>query len=345
MVNTKKKMLFTLEKKLFLEANKIIKSHPYLVVIAMHEYSRNLYDVDPHIPYKQKNHVTRLIKVMQNLIKFLSSSKELGSYFNDFNESDLVSDPKIKSGQVYGKFWKELTEEENLRTIKLIKNRFKSFKKIRFNSYFKNKNILDAGCGGGRFSYALSGLGPKKVTGIDFGVDGLKLARQKFKAKNLEFKQANVLDIPFKDNTFDFVLSNGVIHHTEDFEKGLHEVIRVCKPGGDIYLYLYGKGGLFWSSRHKMNKMMKMIPQDFTKKVLDNIGMPTNRWIFQDNWYVPIERHCTYEEVERICKKLKVSNIEVSKSGMPTDLHILKDKYSYSEDIWGNGEVRLLITK
>ena len=38
-------------------------------------------------------------------------------------------------------------------------------------------------------------------------------------------------------------------------------------------------------------------------------------------------------------------NIEVSKSGMPTDLHILKDKYSYSEDIWGNGEVRLLITK
>jgi len=282
---------------------------------------------------------------MKNLIEFLMCSKALGSYPINFNKSDLVTDPKIKSGQVYGKFWKELSDEENLRTIQSIKNRFKSFNKIKFNSYFKNKNILEAGCGGGRFSYALSRLGPKKVTGIDFGVDGLKNARQKFKASNLEFKKANVLDIPYKDNTFDFVLSNGVIHHTENFEKGLHEVIRVCKPGGDIYLYLYGKGGLFWSSRKKMNKMMKRIPQDYTKTVLDNIGMPNVRWIFQDNWYVPIERHCTYGEVERICKKLNVSNLEISRSGMPTDLHILKDKYPYSEDIWGNGEVRLLITK
>ncbi len=341
----KTKLLFDLEKKLFFEANKTIPIHPSLVVIAMHEYSRNLYDMDPHIPFKETNHVTRLIKIMRNLIDFLVISRNLGSYGANLSVLTREEDPKIKSGKVYGKFWKELTHEENLRTIKLIKNRFKSFKKIKFNSYFKDKNILDAGCGGGRFSYALATLGSRKVTGIDFGIDGLKSARETFKAKNLTYKQGNVLELPFKDNEFDFVLSNGVIHHTEDFKKGLEEVIRVCKPGGDIYIYLYGKGGLFWSSRKKMNLMMKKIPQDYTKRILDDIGMPTNRWIFQDNWYVPIERHCTYEEVERICNKLKVSNIEVSKSGMPTDLHILKDKYPYSKDIWGNGEVRLLITK
>ena len=81
------------------------------------------------------------------------------------------------------------------------------------------------------------------------------------------------------------------------------------------------------------------------KKILDEIGMPTNRWIFQDNWYVPIERHNTYDEVIKILNSLGVSKIEISKSGMPTDLHILSDKYKYSKDIWGNGEVRLLVTK
>ena len=56
-------------------------------------------------------------------------------------------------------------------------------------------------------------------------------------------------------------------------------------------------------------------------------------------------KHCDWNYKESAVNYLNVSNIEISRSGMPTDLHILKDKYPYSEDIWGNGEVRLLITK
>ena len=88
------------------------------------------------------------------------------------------------------------------------------------NDLFINKNVLDAGCGGGRYSYAISRMGAKKVTGIDFGDEGLKFARQNYgKTKNLNFKKGNVLNIPFKDNSFDTVFSNGVIHHTTNIKK------------------------------------------------------------------------------------------------------------------------------
>ena len=341
----KNNKLLIAERKFFIAASKVITKHPYLVIIAMHEFSRNLYDVDPYIPFKEKNHYLRLLNIMQKLTLFLDASSQFGNYDLNLRKEKTIKDPKIKSGIVYGNLWKELSYSENLRTLSFLKKRFKSFKKINFNSFFKNKLILDAGCGNGRYSFALANLNPKKVIGIDFGNLGLSVGKKTFKYKNLELKQANVLKIPYKDNSFDFVLSNGVIHHTEDFKKGIQEIVRVCKPGGDIYIYLYGKGGLFWSSRKKMNRLMKKIPQEYTKKILDEIGMPTNRWIFQDNWYVPIERHNTYEEVIKILNNLGVSKIEISKSGMPTDLHILSNKYKYSEDIWGNGEVRLLVTK
>ena len=50
-------------------------------------------------------------------------------------------------------------------------------------------------------------------------------------------------------------------------------------------------------------KLMKKIPQSYTKLINDAIGVPKNRWIFPDNWYVPIERHCSDNELRELFKK------------------------------------------
>ncbi len=111
----------------------------------------------------------------------------------------------------------------------------------------------------------------------------------------IEFVAADVLNLPFADRTFDFVFSNGVLHHTRSWRAGLAEYGRVMKHSG--YLYLYGSGGLFWQTRAVLRQMFKAIPRDYAAAVLAMIGMPPNRFIFMDNWYVPIEDHVVGAEL------------------------------------------------
>ena len=90
---------------------------------------------------------------------------------------------------------------------------------------------------------------------------------------------------------------------------------------------------------------MKKIPQEYSQKILDMIGMPSNRYIFMDNWYVPRETHCSQEEVLTTLKKLRVTNIQRMKIGRKTDLEYGLKNYKNGKKIWGEGEMRFLIKK
>ena len=64
-----------------------------------------------------------------------------------------------------------------------------------------------------------------------------------------DLTQASVEDLPFHENTFDYVVSNGVIHHTPNTQKSVDEFFRVLKPGGKLVICDAGKAnklhGLF----------------------------------------------------------------------------------------------------
>ena len=333
--------------RLFKILEKLTIKHPYLVILILHEYYRSLYSFDPYIKLPKSKPLKRIRELTKRLSNFANLSLKIGSYnvnldksffFNEYEKN--FKEIKKKTGNVYGPLWKRFKKINNLEAIKLLRNRLPS------NDLFINKNVLDAGCGGGRYSYAISRMGAKKVTGIDFGDEGLKVARQNYgKTKNLNFKKGNVLNIPFKDNSFDTVFSNGVIHHTTNIKKGISELVRVCKPGGNIWLYLYSTGGIFWYSRYLMNKIMKKIPYNLSKEFLQTMGIPDNRFIFMDNWYVPIEQHCNHSEVYKYLKKLNVSKIEKSIGRNKFDLDYSLTKYKNSKFIWGEGEIRFLIKK
>ncbi len=341
--------LISISESFYEKCDSLVQKHPWAVCIAMHEYARNLYPADPYIPFSSGQSSTeRVYQVTVNLIDFLNKTAVIGNYETRAYTDIIDAEVKEKTGDVYGSFWETFSYEDlTENAINILKDRW--IKNGFDLKLIEGKKAIDIGCGSGRYTFALRKLGCKHVTGVDYGDRGLEVAKKIIKQSgidNIDFEKANILDLPFENAAFDFVFCHGVLHHTEDMEKGLSEMIRVAAPGATIWLYIYGDGGIFWHARKRMPQVMKKIPQPYTMKVLNLIGMPSNRFIFADNWYVPIERHTTDKQARDILKKLGIKKIERKVHGRPTDLDYLSMNGGEEGKImWGDGELSYFLEK
>lgn len=107
--------------------------------------------------------------------------------------------------------------------------------------YFKGKVVLDAGCGSGRWTYALASLGAK-VVAVDLTEEGVEVTRQATAGfENVTVLQASIFHLPFKPLSFDFVVSWGVLHHTPDTKAAFGRLVPLIKKGGGGYIMVYEK--------------------------------------------------------------------------------------------------------
>ncbi|MBA3600427.1 MAG: class I SAM-dependent methyltransferase, partial [Acidobacteria bacterium] len=106
-----------------------------------------------------------------------------------------------------------------------------------------NSLVLDAGSGTGivTLGFHSAGFRPKKTIALDLSINSLKIAREQFEqdeetdAENICPVQGNILQLPFSDETFDLVLTCGVLEYVS-LEKGLGEFARVLKTGARLVL-------------------------------------------------------------------------------------------------------------
>jgi SAM-dependent methyltransferase len=93
------------------------------------------------------------------------------------------------------------------------------------------KEVLDAGCGVGYGTELLAGSA-RRVVGVDRDAEAIAYARRRYGAPNIEFLEADVLELGFPDASFDVVCSFETIEHLRDHERYLREMRRVLRPGG-----------------------------------------------------------------------------------------------------------------
>lgn len=103
--------------------------------------------------------------------------------------------------------------------------------------------VLDAGSGTGivTLGFQTAGFRPKKTVALDLSFNSLDVSRDQFEkdekadADNISLVQGNVTEMPFEDETFDLILTCGVLEYVS-LEEGLEEFARVLKTGAKLVL-------------------------------------------------------------------------------------------------------------
>ena len=180
--------------------------------------------------------------------------------------------------------------------------------------------ILEAGCGTGQLSIALSRFG-RRIHGIDLSKGSLNEAKKfidKINIKNVQFYRMNIFKLYFKKNFFDIVISNGVLHHTTDARVAFSELVKHLKPNGIIVIGLYHKyGRLMQNLRQKLIRIFGERFKNLDKRFSTNISEKKKYAWFRDQYQNPHETKHTFSEV---IKWFDQNNIEYLNS-IPFDFN------------------------
>jgi ubiquinone/menaquinone biosynthesis C-methylase UbiE len=99
-------------------------------------------------------------------------------------------------------------------------------------------SCLDVGCASGSVTVEMAKVAaPSSATGVDFSdqrLDEARLLAAESGVTNVEFRKGNAYDLPFANDTFDFVWARFVMEYLKDRVAAIREMKRVTKPGGKV---------------------------------------------------------------------------------------------------------------
>jgi len=145
---------------------------------------------------------------------------------------------------------------------------------VALRAFPRGSTLLEAGCGTGRYCWALRKHG-YRIVGFDFAWSGLR-ALQELEPRCASAR-ASILAMPAPDATFDGALSLGVVEHFEEGpDAALAELARVVRPGGTLLLtvpyehalYAVGEalglhkpdnGGVFYQYLHRRSEIVDAV--------------------------------------------------------------------------------------
>jgi SAM-dependent methyltransferase len=114
--------------------------------------------------------------------------------------------------------------------------------------FFRDKVVLEGGCGKGRHTQLAAHWGAKDVIGIDLS-DAVETAFASTRAlDNAHVIQADIYHLPLA-RSFDYAFSVGVLHHLPDPRAGFISLASKVKPGGHISAWVYGAENNEWITR------------------------------------------------------------------------------------------------
>lgn len=177
---------------------------------------------------------------------------------------DAVKDDVLKMymSHPYPNYSKE--ERRNIFAAELCRYRY-----LGLENFLPGARVIDVGCGTGHRVIPLAmHLGVKEYVGIDHSTASLNVAAElarELDFRNVTLAESDLFDLPYADASFDVVISQGVLHHTSDPYRGFRELVRICRPGGFVNIFLYNKWN-HWRHNIQKERVCRLAGPDIEKR-------------------------------------------------------------------------------
>ena len=129
------------------------------------------------------------------------------------------------------------TQLDQFSGIEISKKRF--FAETRWSGDLQGENVLEVGCGAGRFSQVVLAHTKSTLYSVDYSNAVEVNYRNNGPNERLKAFQASVYELPFERESFEKVFCFGVLQHTSDFKKSVQCLIDMVMPGGEIVIDFY----------------------------------------------------------------------------------------------------------
>ncbi len=233
--------------------------------------------------------------------------------------------------------------------------------KIEYNNKFTNPNVLIAGCGTGNHIALASRYLNANIVGVDLSLKSLAYAKRKTEElgfKNVEFLQADILQLKNLDKKFDVIESLGTLHHMKDPLEGLKILLNLLEPHGFLKLGLYSKisrqhivkGRDFIKKRNFKNTIedirscRELIFNEKKDPLLQKITYSGDFYStssVRDLLFHVQEHHFTIPEISKILKNLKLEFLGFTNPNIKAKFSksFPNDKQNISLDNWNQFEI------
>jgi SAM-dependent methyltransferase len=128
----------------------------------------------------------------------------------------------------------------------------------------KRKRILECGPGSGFNSRFMAEQTKGEVFALDISAAAMTTFGNTRDLPNCTVVQADLMEAPFPDDHFDFIIADGVLHHTPDTRAAVEALYRKLEPGGQFFFYIYKKMGAarVFADEHIRKNFMPLSPDE-----------------------------------------------------------------------------------
>jgi len=185
-----------------------------------------------------------------------------------FVSSELLEADKAATAESFGWQWQHFTHSDEL-----YADQFLGWIAPVQPAFFKEKIVLEGGCGKGRHTELAARWGAREVVGVDLSSAVETAFAATRNLENAHIIQADLYHLPLA-RAFDYAFSVGVLHHLPDPRAGFRSLASRVKPGGHISAWVYGAENNGWITRY-INPLRKVTSRIDQRALLHASKFPT----------------------------------------------------------------------